>query len=443
MELFEIDDQTLSDLEIFESSGKGRSLFSLFDLTSTLGGREKLLDIFNQPLVDPAMIKDRQKLLIGLEHLTVKLDINKQSLDLIAYFMAQRDNVKSFTVYRALKDFLLFRSTQAYYIKQRGVHEILDLIILLNETCLSMDLEKSPLLIQHLADALTDLINEPVIKRAMETRPGPLSILNLARCNELFRKSLLKKIKHILDLVYQLDAFIAVSNAAKLYGLCYPALRADTQKPLEIKGVFHLFLEQPITNDLEFNVEKNVCFITGSNMAGKSTLLKSAAICIYLAHLGFPVPAESMSFSVFYGLMTTINLSDNLNQGYSHFYNEVMRVKEVAVKVNANKPMVVIFDELFRGTNVKDAYDGSLAIVKAFSAIKDSFFMISTHIVEVATELIDHPGIDFNYMETNMKTGKPAFSYQLKKGITEERMGMWIIENEGIVEILKLKSERK
>ncbi|WP_449439499.1 MutS-related protein [Pedobacter steynii] len=191
-----------------------------------------------------------------------------------------------------------------------------------------------------------------------------------------------------------------------------------------------------MANDIDFNADKNVCFITGSKYGRKSTLLKSIAIAIYLAHLGFPVPAKSMETSVFDGLITTINLSDNLNQGYSHFYNEVLRVKEVAQKVTASKNMVVIFDELFRGTNVKDAYDASLSIIKAFSKIRKSFFIISTHIVEVAKELNENNNINFRFLETKIIEGKPVFTHQLKAGITDERMGMWIIENEGIMEIL-------
>ncbi|MEH3114876.1 MutS-related protein [Pedobacter terrae] len=72
-------------------------------------------------------------------------------------------------------------------------------------------------------------------------------------------------------------------------------------------------------------------------MAGKSTFLKSVGISIYLAHLGFPVPAANMETGIWQGLISTINLPDNLNQGYSHFYNEVLRVKQVAEKIKVSK----------------------------------------------------------------------------------------------------------
>lgn len=172
-------------------------------------------------------------------------------------------------------------------------------------------------------------------------------------------------------------------------------------------------------------------------MAGKSSLLKSIGIAIYLSQLGFPVPAKHMMTSTFKGLITTINLADDVEQGHSHFYKEILRVKQVAEKLNQSKDIFVIFDELFRGTNVKDAYDASLAIIAAFAEVKTCFFVVSTHIVEVAHELSSIENINFRYMETIFEYTNPVNSYKLKQGITEERLGMWIVKNEGILEIIK------
>jgi DNA mismatch repair protein MutS len=172
-------------------------------------------------------------------------------------------------------------------------------------------------------------------------------------------------------------------------------------------------------------------------MAGKSTFLKATGISVFLSQIGFPVPAAYMETSVFDGLITTINLADNIQHGNSHFYTEVSRVKHVANKMTESQNMLVIFDELFRGTNVKDAFDASLAIVSAFSKLRNSFFIISTHIVEVANELAAIENISFKFMETTFDNEMPQYSYKLQNGITEERLGMWIVKNEGIVEIIE------
>jgi DNA mismatch repair protein MutS len=157
---------------------------------------------------------------------------------------------------------------------------------------------------------------------------------------------------------------------------------------------------------------------------------------IYLSHLGFPVPAKKMTTSLFDGLFTTINLTDNLNIGYSHFYSEVKRVKDLVTKINTDKKLFIIFDELFRGTNVKDAYDASLMIISALAKIKDNLFFISTHILEVAETLDQKDLIMFSCFESDLKDQQPVYDYKLKDGISKERIGLLIIKNEKIPEIL-------
>lgn len=144
-----------------------------------------------------------------------------------------------------------------------------------------------------------------------------------------------------------------------------------------------------------------------------------------------------MQTTVFNGLVTTINLPDNINSGLSHYYSEVKRVKDVAEMLLENKRMFVIFDELFRGTNVKDAFDGSSLIISELSGIKNSAFVISTHIVELAAELQGIANISFHYLETYFENQKPVFSYVLKEGVSTGALGMYIVRNEGIVELLK------
>lgn len=171
-------------------------------------------------------------------------------------------------------------------------------------------------------------------------------------------------------------------------------------------------------------------------MAGKSTFLKSLGLAIYISHLGFPVPAKKMKTSVYNGIITTINLSDNINKGYSHFYSEVRRVKEVAIKLKDKNRLFVIFDELFRGTNVKDAFDASLLIIESFAKINESTFFISTHITEIAERLEKFSNIDYKYFNSELIDDKPVYKYELKEGVSHERLGMHIVRNEKIIEIL-------
>ncbi len=178
-------------------------------------------------------------------------------------------------------------------------------------------------------------------------------------------------------------------------------------------------------------------FLTGANMAGKSTFMKSFGIAVYLAHLGFPVAASRMEFSVRDGLYSSINVPDNISLGYSHFYAEVLRVKQVAEAVSKRKRLVVLFDELFKGTNVKDAYDATLAVTEAFAGYRNSCFIISTHIIELGEVLgRSCSNMQFAYLPTVMEGPAPRYTYQLEPGITGDRQGMIIIQNEKIFEIL-------
>ena len=93
---------------------------------------------------------------------------------------------------------------------------------------------------------------------------------------------------------------------------------------------------------------------------------------------------------------------------------------------------------MFKGTNVKDAYDATLAVTNAFSKYRNCLFIISTHIIEVGEALKqEHNNIRFSYLPTIMEGNVPRYPYILTEGITRDRQGMIIIENEGIVELLQ------
>lgn len=129
-------------------------------------------------------------------------------------------------------------------------------------------------------------------------------------------------------------------------------------------------------------------------------------------------------------------MADNIHLGYSHFYAEVVRVKQAAEAAASGKRLVLMFDELFKGTNVKDAYDGTLAITAAFSEYRNCLFIVSTHIIEVGEALKSRNNIHFVYMPTVMDGPRPRYTYRLQEGITEDRQGMMIIRNEGILELI-------
>ena len=135
---------------------------------------------------------------------------------------------------------------------------------------------------------------------------------------------------------------------------------------------------------------------------------------------------------------SSLNYVRGDNMGYSHYYAEVLRVKQVAEEVAKGKNLVVVFDELFKGTNVKDAYDATASVTEAFSMNRNCTFIISTHIIEAGHALRERlDNLYFVFVPTLMKGNVPTYPYRLEEGITDDRHGMLIINNERILEMLE------
>lgn len=241
-----------------------------------------------------------------------------------------------------------------------------------------------------------------------------------------------------MESIYHIDVCIAVGQAAAAHGFSYAHALPEDRNFFRATDLRHPCLSKAVGNSLSLHRDGNLLFLTGANMAGKSTFMKSFGIAVYLAHMGFPVSAADMEFSIKGGLFSSINVPDSLSLGHSHFYAEVLRVKKVAEEVSSADNLVVIFDELFKGTNVKDAYDATLAITEAFAAYRNCFFIISTHITEVGEALRERcDNLQLSYLPTIMDGVFPRYTYQLAQGISADRHGMMIIENEQIVRIIQ------
>lgn len=258
------------------------------------------------------------------------------------------------------------------------------------------------------------------------------------RRDRLFRCEEFRVLSDVLNLFYELDVCTVVGRVARERDFCFPMAHQTGDISMEIEGLHHPCIQGAVSNDMAITKDKNIFFLTGANMAGKSTLMKSFGIAVYMAHMGFPVAAKRMQFTVQDGLYTSINVPDNINMGYSHFYAEVLRVKKVAIEISRSKKLVVIFDELFKGTNVKDAFDATLAVTRALANRKACSFLISTHIIEVGEELGKAcNNVTFAYLPTVMEGSVPRYTYKLKPGITADKHGMIIIHNEKIIETIR------
>jgi DNA mismatch repair protein MutS len=432
---FIIDQQTLRDLNVFtETSG---SVFHIFKGARTMGGREKLREMMSNPSSDLHIITRRSESIKYFHDREVRLDIRNEELDLIEFYLKSTKRRSKENLIDALSDYVTRNSSNDYYIIKTGLKYLIKLAKYLNLFITENQSEDLPEHLNVIFKRITELTAESQLAQALKLNENKLKFYQVNWLDDAFRGKEKQNIQELLQLSYELDVFEYAGFTAKNRGFTFPEYTSGANMQFSVEGLFHPGIKNPVANDVRFDSGQNMVFLTGSNMAGKSSLLKSLGLAIYLAHIGFPVPAKAMKTTVFNGLVTTINLPDNISDGLSHYYSEVKRVKDVALKLTENDRLFVIFDELFRGTNVKDAFDASLMIISELSFIRNSAFFISTHIVELADELQKYPNIAFQQMETFFENDKPVFTYKLSDGISTERLGMYIVLNEGIIDTIR------
>jgi DNA mismatch repair ATPase MutS len=210
----------------------------------------------------------------------------------------------------------------------------------------------------------------------------------------------------------------------------------DSGPVLEGEGIWHPFLPKGTRNPVSLRAGQTLVFLTGPNMAGKTTYLKAVGICIYLAQCGLPVPAERFAFAPVDHFVTGLAPEDNLREGISYFLAEVRRVKDVVRAVAAGHRTIAIFDEVFRGTNVADALEASKTVLVGCSKAKRSTFIFSSHLVELAEELGGLPSVEFRYFDGELQGDELSFDYQLRSGVSKKRFGMELLRREGLPDLL-------
>lgn len=436
---FIIDKQTLNDLNIFGKRG-GLSVYALFNTTHTRGGAQILEEMFRCPLSDAERINQRGAIIDYFRRIRVPFVFGGDLFDALEHYLSNTDNrtkiaAEDNTLQRKLKNYM--GADTEYEMLHKGILAFVRLVNQLREFLETAEMAKCEAW-QSDMEEIVRLISDERLKWVFQEKDTRrLDYARSADYDRILRYELRDDVLKLLQLLYLLDVYISVADVAVKRNFVLARAMESKENNIRIENMYHPLLKAPVANGLCIDRQSNLIFLTGANMAGKSTFMKTFGICIFLAHMGFPVPAERMEFSVRDGLFTTINLPDNLNMGYSHFYAEVLRVKKVAQEVAHSRQLVVIFDELFRGTNVKDAYDATVAVTEAFAGERDCTFMISTHIIEAGEVLKERcDNIHFVYLPTKLEGSKPVYTYQLMPGITNDRHGMMIIQNEHILDIL-------
>lgn len=437
---FIADKQTIEDLNLL---GKYRqnSIFSLFNKVKTGGGEKLLGALFQTPLADDETINRRSAIFQYFQSKKIIFPFSNEEFGQMENYLGSSSaNNYLATLFTLAKKKLLGAVVrdEEYQQIQTGLQQT---IAILNRCKIFIrqfeENEEHPFSDELLT--VKNILNDPRLQwMTVQSSISQLSLQKTARYDHLLRHTMQTLLTSVMDTFYQLDVYIAVGGLAQEKGFSYARALPAGNNLFKAAELSHPGIEKAVANPVSFTQKSNMIFLTGANMAGKSTFMKAFGINVYLAHMGFPVAAKEMQFSVKEGIYSSINVPDNLNMGYSHFYAEVLRVKKVAEEVSKKKNLVIIFDELFKGTNVKDAYDATLAVTAAFSEYRNCLFIISTHIIEAGEVLQkEQDNIQMSYLPTLMNGTIPVYTYRLQPGISSDRHGMIIIENEGILELIQ------
>ena len=187
-----------------------------------------------------------------------------------------------------------------------------------------------------------------------------------------------------------------------------------------------------ICNDITFSGTPAVLIITGANMAGKSTFLRTLSVNLMLAMNGAPVCAKELEFTPC-DIMSSIKIQDSLLNNESYFYAELLRIRDVIDHVKTNPRTLVILDEILRGTNTKDKHLGSLGLLEKLISL-NSVVMIATHDLAIGELEKTYPGVVVNHcFEVELTNDQLIFDYKLKRGVSQKLNASFLMKKMGII----------
>lgn len=434
-----IDQTTFQDIGIFHGE-EAQSIFHRLDCTQTLTGRYWLEKYFVTPLQTLDQIRGVQQTLQGISTVLDQWPVqisNGTIMVMEKFYETPIDTLPASSNFVHAWQYQWFHGPDYALVRYSITHfaDFLQGLQSLTDILIDLDLSNQA---KGYLDRMRTLLKREGVASLLHLPKGqkPSPAQTLAH-GHFLRYSFRTDCLELIDLYGRFDAWYSMARAMQQFQLSFPDL-VDSDAPiLEAVGLHHLLLESPVSYDLKLDPAQNFLFLTGANMAGKSTFIKSIGAAVYLAHIGMGVPAQRLRLSVFDGILSNINVTDNIVRGESYFFNEVQRIRNTILKINDGRKWLVLIDELFKGTNVQDAMKCSMTVIRGLLKMRGSLFVLSTHLYEMGEELQQEAHIQFRYFETRVEDDQLYFSYQLKEGISNDRLGYLILKREKVVELLE------
>ena len=239
-----------------------------------------------------------------------------------------------------------------------------------------------------------------------------------------------KQLSEWLEVMGEFEAISSISN------LCFDNEDWTFAKISEDNEIKALDLAHPligkraVANSYELEYPKKITLITGSNMSGKSTFLRTVGVNLVLAYIGAPSRAKEFQCSIM-NIYTCMRTKDNLEESISSFYAEILRIKLIIEACRSGKKVFFLLDEIFKGTNSRDRHTGATVLIKQLSQ-NGAIGLLSTHDLELCDlekEMKEIENYNFReyYEDNNIK-----FDYKLRKGKSTTQNAVYLMKLAGI-----------
>jgi hypothetical protein len=256
----------------------------------------------------------------------------------------------------------------------------------------------------------------------------------IAMAIERWRRLSGRHISEWISAVGEFEALVALAGYSYEHPHdSFPELLDAAGGKLEAHGLGHPLMRegQCVPNDVRMGGDLRLLIVSGSNMSGKSTLLRAVGLNVVLAWAGAPVRAQSFAVSPL-TVGASIRVMDSLQDGKSRFYAEITRLREIVNLTGGDRTVLFLLDELLSGTNSHDRKIGAEAIVRSLID-RGAIGMITTHDLALAHIADDLPGRALNvHFADTLEDGRLHFDYQLQPGIVERSNALDLMRSVGL-----------
>jgi DNA mismatch repair ATPase MutS len=258
-----------------------------------------------------------------------------------------------------------------------------------------------------------------------------LDVYWLLRIDNWKQKNKLE-LQHWFDTLAEFDALNCLAGFAfSNQDFVMPSI---SEKPYQIDAneMGHPLIpkEKRVNNSFAFTGKGGICLITGSNMSGKSTFLRTLGVNMVLAQSGAPVCASTMSLSLS-RVFTSMRTKDELEENVSSFYAELKRLKKLIESIDPDQPTLFMIDEVLKGTNSEDRHKGAISLIKQLNKA-DAFGLVSTHDLVLGSLANQLDGVKNYSFNSIIEGDEIIFDYTLTEGICKSFNATKLMQNMGI-----------